>query len=57
MCSRVYRSRIFRDEALNSGATEYMPLPMNLDEFVSRVTEIIDNHKGPEGGELTLDVA
>lgn len=57
VCSHVYRGRVFRDEALNSGAAEYFLLPMNLDEFVSQVNDVINAHGRDDSGGLELDVA
>ena len=41
LCSHVYRPRPFRDEALKSGAQDYLLLPMASDEFLRRVNQAI----------------
>jgi len=41
LCSRIYRTRPFRDEALKCGAQDYLLLPMQPDEFLRRVNQAI----------------
>lgn len=41
LCSNVYRPRPFREEALKSGAQDYLLLPMQPDEFLRRVNQAI----------------
>jgi len=38
LCSRVYQGHVFSEEARKVGAIDYVPLPMNLDDFVIRVS-------------------
>lgn len=40
LCSHVYRSRIYRDEAVAAGAQRYLLLPMKLDEMLAHVTDL-----------------
>ena len=39
--SHVYRSRIYRDEAQAAGAQRYLRYPMDLDEMIDVVHEVI----------------
>lgn len=48
LCSHVYRPRPFRDEALKSGAQDYLLLPMAPDEFLRRVNQAIGYFVPPE---------
>ncbi len=41
LCSSIYRPRPFREEALKSGAQDYLLLPMAPDEFLRRVNQAI----------------
>jgi twitching motility two-component system response regulator PilH len=41
LCTSVYRSRAFREEALRCGAQDYFLLPMAPDEFLRRVSQAI----------------
>lgn len=41
LCSNVYRTRPFREEALRSGASDYLLLPMAADEFLRRTNQAI----------------
>lgn len=41
LCSQIYRPRPFREEALKSGAQDYLLLPMASDEFLRRVNQAI----------------
>jgi two-component system sensor histidine kinase/response regulator len=40
LCSHIYRSRIYRDEAVAAGAQRFLLLPMKLDELLAHVTEL-----------------
>ena len=40
LCSHIYRSRIYRDEAAAAGAQRYLLLPIKLDELLAHVTEL-----------------
>ena len=42
LCSRIYRGRVFRDEALNSGANDYILMPTSLDDLVKRVNVALE---------------
>lgn len=57
LCSRIYRGRLFQDEALNSGAIDYLLMPMNLDEFVSRVNDNIHRFQERLDGGLDISAA
>jgi CheY-like chemotaxis protein len=48
LCSHVYRPRPFREEALKSGAQDYLLLPMAPDEFLRRVNQAIGYFVPPE---------
>jgi CheY-like chemotaxis protein len=41
LCSEIYRSRLFQDEAMNVGAQRYVLKPCRLDELVQIVSEIL----------------
>ncbi|MSR63318.1 MAG: response regulator [Planctomycetes bacterium] len=41
LCSQIYRTRPFREEALSCGAQDYLLLPMPPDEFLRRVNQAI----------------
>ena len=41
LCSNIYRPRPFREEALRSGAQDYLLLPMAADEFLRRTNQAI----------------
>jgi DNA-binding response OmpR family regulator len=40
LCSHIYRSRIYRDEAVAAGAQRYVLMPAKLDELLVHVTEL-----------------
>jgi len=40
LCSHIYRSRIYRDEAVAAGAQRFLLLPIKLDELLAHVTEL-----------------
>jgi CheY-like chemotaxis protein len=40
LCSHIYRSRIYRDEAVAAGAQRYVLLPVKLDELLAQVVEL-----------------
>jgi chemotaxis family two-component system response regulator PixH len=40
LCSHIYRSRIYRDEAVAAGAQRYLLLPIRLDELLAHVNEL-----------------
>ena len=42
--SRIYRARQFRDEALRSGAQDYLLLPMKPDAFLGRLARAMQQH-------------
>jgi DNA-binding response OmpR family regulator len=44
LCSHIYRSRIYRDEAVAAGAQRFLLLPMKLDELLGHVTELTSKH-------------
>jgi len=39
--STIYRSRIYRDEALRAGAQRYLLRPVKLDELVRQISEVL----------------
>jgi len=39
--STIYRSRIYRDEALKAGAQRYLLRPIKLDDLVKHVSEVL----------------
>jgi CheY-like chemotaxis protein len=48
LCSQIYRPRPFREEALKSGAQDYLLLPMAPDEFLRRVNQAIGYFVPPD---------
>jgi CheY-like chemotaxis protein len=48
ICSQIYRTRPFREEALRSGAQDYLLLPMPPDEFLRRVNQAIGYFVPPD---------
>lgn len=48
ICSQIYRTRPFREEALKCGAQDYLLLPMPPDEFLRRVNQAIGYFVPPE---------
>lgn len=40
LCSHIYRSRIYRDEANAAGAQRYLLQPMKIEELVANVTDL-----------------
>lgn len=40
LCSSIYRSRIYRDEANAAGAQRYLLQPMKIEELIAHVTEL-----------------
>ena len=40
LCTHIYRSRIYRDEAVAAGAQRYVLLPVKLDELLAQVVEL-----------------
>jgi CheY-like chemotaxis protein len=51
ICSQIYRTRPFREEALRSGAQDYLLLPMPPDEFLRRVNQAIAYFVAPPARE------
>jgi CheY-like chemotaxis protein len=45
LCSGIYRTRAFREEALRCGAQDYFLLPIPLDEFGHRVQRALQDFK------------
>lgn len=41
LCTEIYRSRVFQEEALGAGAQAYLLKPISLDELVRHVGEVI----------------
>lgn len=41
LCTRIYRSRIYREEALNAGAQRYLLQPLKHEDVVRHVTELL----------------
>jgi DNA-binding response OmpR family regulator len=41
LCTHIYRSRIYRDEAVAAGAQRYVLLPVKLDEFAGVIGELV----------------
>ncbi|MCP3917483.1 MAG: response regulator [bacterium] len=41
LCSEIYRSRLFQDEAINAGAQRYVLKPCRLDELAHTVHEVL----------------
>ena len=50
LCTQIYRSRPFREEALKCGAQDYLLMPMASDEFLRRTNQAIA-YFVPPGGE------
>jgi twitching motility two-component system response regulator PilH len=48
LCSNVYRTRPFREEALRCGAQDYLLLPMTPDEFLRRTNQAIGYFVPPD---------
>jgi CheY-like chemotaxis protein len=48
ICSQIYRTRPFREEALKCGAQDFLLLPMPPDEFLRRVNQAIGYFVPPE---------
>ncbi len=40
LCSHIYRSRIYRDEAAAAGAQRYLLLPMKIEDLVANVADL-----------------
>jgi len=40
LCSSIYRSRIYRDEANAAGAQRYLLQPMKIEDLVSNVSDL-----------------
>ncbi len=58
LCSRIYRTRQFRDEALRNGAADYILLPPQLDDFLRRVNTVLSEWVPPdEDAELDVTAA
>lgn len=47
LCTGVYRTRPFREEALKCGAQDYLLLPIAPDEFLRRVNQAIGYYVPP----------
>ncbi len=43
----LYRSRVYRDEALAAGAQGYILRPVNLEDLVEQVAEVLSGHSAP----------
>jgi CheY-like chemotaxis protein len=41
LCSHIYRSRIYRDEAVAAGAQRFLLLPLKLDDLLVHVMELV----------------
>lgn len=52
LCSRIYRARHFREEALRAGAQDYILLPTKPETFLRRVNSVLSAWVPPmdEGG-------
>ena len=58
LCTRIYRTRQFREAALRAGASDYILQPVQLDDFLRRVNKVLDEGKaGGEGPDSELRVA
>jgi DNA-binding response OmpR family regulator len=44
LCTHIYRSRQFRDEALRMGASDYLLLPMGFEDFLGRIGDVLREH-------------
>jgi DNA-binding NarL/FixJ family response regulator len=42
LCSRIYRSSVFREEAFAAGAQAFLLLPMRLEEFAAAIGELLE---------------
>jgi len=49
LCSEVYRSRLFQDEAVNVGAQGYVLKPCRLDDLVQIVNATLGGQKAEPG--------
>lgn len=47
LCSHIYRSRLYRDEAMTVGAQRYLLLPMKSDELLKNVMELTNAGSPP----------
>jgi CheY-like chemotaxis protein len=47
ICSNIYRPRQFREEALRSGAQDYLLLPLPFEEFLRRVNQALAYYVPP----------
>jgi two-component system sensor histidine kinase/response regulator len=54
LCTAIYRTRPFREEALKSGAQDYLLLPMAPDEFLRRVNQAIGYFVPPESAKAAV---
>ncbi len=43
----VFRSRVYRDEALAAGAQGYVLRPVKLEDLVEQVAEVLSGHTSP----------
>lgn len=50
ICTHIYRARQFRDEAMRMGASDYLLLPMGLEDFLGRVSDALRDFR-PESVE------
>jgi DNA-binding response OmpR family regulator len=41
LCTHIYRSRQFRDEAIKMGASDYLLLPMGFEDFLGRISDAL----------------
>ncbi len=57
MCSRIYRTRQFRETALRAGVADYILLPVQLDEFLRRINKVLEEWSPSDHGELDTRVA
>jgi len=57
ICSRIYRTRQFREAALRAGVADYVLLPVQLDEFLRRINKVLEEWIPAEQGELDTKVA
>jgi DNA-binding response OmpR family regulator len=48
LCTEIYRSQVFHDEALRVGAQRYLVRPIRLDELVRHVNELTRAGEGRE---------
>jgi two-component system OmpR family response regulator len=51
LCSRIYRARVFREEATKAGAQDYILMPIESQEFLARVHRVITEWKPPVTGD------